>query len=119
MKIILADSQPSVRRALRVLLERHVSYQIVGETNSFDRLCDLIEHHKPDVVLLDWDILNCKSQERMQNLRLRYPFLWLIALSGRPEIRHDSLLAGANAFVSKSEPPDRLLATLNALPNQI
>jgi DNA-binding NarL/FixJ family response regulator len=37
----------------------------------------------------------------------------VIALSGRPEARQAALAAGANDFVSKSDPPDRLLAAID------
>jgi DNA-binding NarL/FixJ family response regulator len=36
----------------------------------------------------------------------------VVALSGRPESRRTALAAGVNAFVSKGEPPERLLAAV-------
>ncbi len=36
----------------------------------------------------------------------------MIAMSGGPESRGESLGAGCDAFVSKNDPPDRLLALL-------
>jgi DNA-binding NarL/FixJ family response regulator len=38
----------------------------------------------------------------------------VIVLSGRPEARQAVLDAGADAFVSKVEPPERLLAAIAA-----
>jgi CheY-like chemotaxis protein len=37
----------------------------------------------------------------------------VIALSGRPEARQAALLAGADSFVSKADPPDRLLVAID------
>ena len=36
-----------------------------------------------------------------------------VALSGRPEERQVALDAGVDAFVSKADPPERLLATID------
>jgi CheY-like chemotaxis protein len=36
----------------------------------------------------------------------------VIALSGRHEARRAALAAGANAFVSKTDPPETLLAAI-------
>jgi DNA-binding NarL/FixJ family response regulator len=33
-------------------------------------------------------------------------------LSGRPEIRSEALAVGADAFVSKADPPDKLLRAI-------
>jgi DNA-binding NarL/FixJ family response regulator len=38
----------------------------------------------------------------------------VIALSGRPEARRAALDAGVDAFVSKGDPPERLLSMLEA-----
>jgi DNA-binding NarL/FixJ family response regulator len=38
----------------------------------------------------------------------------VIALSGRSEARLAALSAGADAFVSKGDPPERLLAAIRA-----
>jgi DNA-binding NarL/FixJ family response regulator len=44
-----------------------------------------------------------------------YPNLLVVVLSGRPEVRREALAAGADAFVSKVDPPERLLAALHAM----
>ena len=36
----------------------------------------------------------------------------VIALSGLPEARHEALAAGADDFVSKGDPPEKLLAAV-------
>jgi CheY-like chemotaxis protein len=39
----------------------------------------------------------------------------VIVLSGRPEVRQAALAAGAEAFVSKADAPQQLLAALRRL----
>jgi len=45
-------------------------------------------------------------------LRARYPRLPVIVMCGQPEVRRAALAAGADAFISKTDPPDQLLAAL-------
>jgi DNA-binding NarL/FixJ family response regulator len=40
------------------------------------------------------------------------PQLRVIVLSGQPEVEEDALAAGADAFLSKADPPERLLAAM-------
>jgi DNA-binding NarL/FixJ family response regulator len=39
----------------------------------------------------------------------------MIVMSGQPEVRRAALAAGADAFISKTDPPDQLLAALKEL----
>jgi DNA-binding NarL/FixJ family response regulator len=36
----------------------------------------------------------------------------VIVMSGQPEVRRAALAVGADAFISKTDPPDQLLAAL-------
>jgi CheY-like chemotaxis protein len=47
-------------------------------------------------------------------LRELCPGLPVIVLSGQPEVRRTALAAGADAFVSKADPPEQLLAALRS-----
>lgn len=116
MRILLADNQPKVRFALRVLLERQPGIEIVGEAANAADLLSQMGKARPDIVLLSWDLpglaANGPLSSLLSSLREMHPKLSVIALSGRPEVRRAALSAGANAFVSKTDPPERLLTTI-------
>ena len=65
------------------------------------------------LVLLDWELPGLEADGLLPTLRELCPRLKVIALSGRPEARHAALDAGVDAFVSKGDPPERLLAAVN------
>ena len=112
MRILLADDQPKVRFALRVLLERQPGLAVVGEATDRNDLMNRVEMTLPDVVLLGWELPGLMAMGSLSPLRHLRPNLLVIALSGRSEARLAALSAGADAFVSKGDPPERLLAAI-------
>jgi len=113
MRILLADDQPRVRFALRVLLERQPGLEVVGAALDADDLLAQAEATCPDLVLLGWELPGLIAVDSLSALRRICPDLFVIALSGRPEARRAALVAGANTFVSKTDPPERLLAAID------
>jgi DNA-binding NarL/FixJ family response regulator len=112
VRILLADNQSKVRFALRVLLERQADIHVVGEASDAGDLLDMAEADCPDVVLLAWELPGMPAAQLLAALRGKCPHLIVIALSGRLEARRAALCAEADAFVSKGEPPERLLRTI-------
>jgi DNA-binding NarL/FixJ family response regulator len=115
MRLLLADDQPHVRFALRALLERQAGIQVVGEAGNWEALLSQSSATCPDAVLLDWGLPGATEAGPLSDLREACPETVVIVLSGRPEARPAALNAGADAFVSKTDPPQQLLAVLRSL----
>jgi len=113
MRVLLADDQSKVRSALRLVLEQQPGVSILGEAVDITGLLDWVRVTCPDVVLLDWELPGLGADRLLPTLRELCPRLKVIALSGRPEARQAALAAGVDAFVSKGDPPERLLAAVN------
>jgi DNA-binding NarL/FixJ family response regulator len=117
MLILLADDQPKVRFGLRVLLERQSGFTIAEEADNAEDLLAKAQATHPDLILLGWELPGLDRGDALSTLRQACPKPIVIALSGRPEARQAALKAGADAFVSKADPPERLLATINGCCN--
>lgn len=123
MRILLADDQPEIRSALRLLLQHQPGLYVVEEAREAQDLLAKAGGVNPDVVLMDWELPDHRTTNStkgsgpglLKDLRSRHLGLLVVALSGRPEARKEALSAGADAFVSKGDPPELLLATLHAL----
>jgi DNA-binding NarL/FixJ family response regulator len=109
---LLADDQAQVRFALRVLLEREPGLEVTGEAVDAEDLLAQVRLVCPDAVLLDWELPGLATAGGLSALHKSRPGLTVIALSGKPEACRAALQAGANAFVSKTDPPERLLAVI-------
>jgi DNA-binding NarL/FixJ family response regulator len=113
MRVLIADCQSRVRFALRTLLKRQNGLEVVGEAASAGELLDQVKLTEPDLVLLHWRIQET-SPDLMRRLRGLYPGLRVIVLSARCETRYEAMKAGAEAFIWKTEQPEKLLAAISA-----
>jgi len=111
MRILLADSRTSVRSALQALLRHRTRARAIGEASNAEELLSKARRLRPDLVVLDWDLPGLVA-DLVPRLRRLCPGLYVIALGVRQEARLSALLAGADAFVSKTEPPEHLLSAL-------
>ena len=117
MRILLADGESNVRYGLRVLLEERPEFEVVGEAADAEDLLAQIEAACPDLVLLSWELPGLAGADLLPVLRRICDDLHVIVLSGRPEARQAILDAGANAFISKVESPEQLLAAIASAEN--
>jgi DNA-binding NarL/FixJ family response regulator len=114
IRILIADDHPHVRSALRLLLQETLGVIVVGEANDLEQALELVRMKQPDLALLDWELLAPDSAAALTGLRTAHPNLAVIALSGHPGVRQQALRAGADAFFSRGDPPERLVSTVNS-----
>jgi DNA-binding NarL/FixJ family response regulator len=112
MRILLADDQPKVRLGLRLLLEQEEDMIVVAEAADAGTLLAQAEESQPDLVLLDWSLLDSAEAEQLTALRQACPQVAVLVLSAQPGVEEAALAVGADAFVSKADPPEQLLAVL-------
>ena len=110
LRILIADKNRDSRSALALLLETRLGATIVGEATTMERLLEQAALTHPDVVLLDWKLPGKPEADRIVVMRSVAPGARVIVISARPEAA--SQAAGADAFVNKTDPPERILAVL-------
>ena len=115
MRVLVADDEMNVRSALRLLLEQEPDITVTGEVASYKELSTRVKETSPDLILLDWELPGGGETEFFTSLQQVLPAARVVVLSSRPEIRKMALSCGATAFVSKEEPPERLLTVIRKL----
>ena len=115
MYIVLADDDNDVRQALICLLENECDLQLAIESRNADELLCSLTGKCPDLVLLDWELPGVDGCDLLDQIREICPAVKVIALSAYPEACEEAASAGVQWFVSKGDPPERLLAVIRGL----
>ncbi len=117
-RILLADDNPGLRSALRLLLETRLEFELIVEARDMEHVLAQVEDARPDCIILDWELPGRPTRERVSVLRTLVPHLTVIAFSARPESKQAALEEGAEAFIAKNEPPLLILDKIQKICQQ-
>ncbi len=119
MRLILADHHVQSCWALRILLEEHPEFDLIGDAGDAPALLDLAEKQFPDLVLLDSELPGMYVEDLITKLHAQEPRPTVIVMSSNFENSRMLIKAGADAFVSKGDQPEWLLEILFKYNDQI
>ncbi len=118
MKILIADPEPKVRRALTVLLQEQPGWVVVGIARTSLELDKKMKLLKPQVILLDWNLPGLNHQALVGKLSEgKSPVI--VAIGLRPEIAIFSRSIGVKYFASKLDAPENLLGILRSVNSRL
>lgn len=114
-RVYLADAQTEERSALRLLL-LDLKMQIVGEAADWFTTLAGAPKSGLDMLLVDWDLLPVDlGVQALAELRQTCPNAIVVVLISHLDARHQAAIsAGADAFISKGETPERVAERLRA-----
>ncbi len=103
IRIILADDHTILRQGLKSLLEEEPDFQIVGEAGNGLEALQLVEHLKPDVLVVDVMMPRMNGLEVIRQANVRCPGIKIIVLSmhDREAYIMEAIRNGASAYVLK------------------
>jgi two-component system, OmpR family, KDP operon response regulator KdpE len=118
MRLLIADDDPQMVRALRITLTAR-GYEVVTAPDGATALDAAIRNH-PDVVVLDLGMPGLTGIEVIQALR-GWTDVPILVVSGRSESwdKVEALDAGADDYVTKPFSADELLARIRALTRRV
>jgi len=114
MKIVVADDDPQMLGAFRIILNAH-GYDTVVARNGKEAL-DLVVNERPDILVLDLGMPLLNGLEVIAAVR-GWSNLPIVVVSGRSDSaeKAEALDVGADDYVSKPFATDELLARIRAL----
>ena len=114
-RVYLADARPEERSALRLLL-LDLKMEVVGEAADWSTTLAQAPVSHLDMLLVDWDLLPSAPTAAFEELRKVCPAALVIVLISHLDARQQAALsAGADAFISKDETPERVAEHLCAV----
>ncbi len=114
IRILIVDDQRRTRQSLKALLATNFQSMEMQEAANGVEAIHYAEDWKPHIVLMDARMPELDGIEATRIIKTKTPEVRVIVLSMYAEYQAAALAAGADAFVSKGEPPEQLLAALTA-----
>lgn len=120
IEILLVDDRPSLRRVVRVLIEREPRFKVVAEAASPAEALAAASQAKPRLAIVDLALGQAGSGlDLIADLKKQQPDLLILVLSMHSADLHakHALRAGALGYVMKDQAPDHLHAAMDAVLN--
>lgn len=117
VRILLADDHQLFRDALRVMLEREATIQVVAETGDGLSVVPLAQDSLPDIVCMDISMPGMNGIETTRLLLASCPQIKVIGLSAFSDQRYivEMLDAGATGYITKAAAGEQLLLAIRAV----
>jgi DNA-binding NarL/FixJ family response regulator len=103
VRIVLADDHKIMREGLRSLLSQQKDFEILAEAEDGRAVVDLVQQHRPDVVIMDVTMPELNGIEATRQILAGGAATRVIALSMHPD-RHfvgEMFKAGASGYLLK------------------
>jgi NarL family two-component system response regulator LiaR len=116
-RIVLADDHPLLRKALKDLLGKENSFEIVGEAGDGEEAVRLAAEIMPDVVIMDISMPNLDGLQATQQIKARYPDVAVLVLTVHTddECILEILKAGAAGYLIKSAFGEEVIHAVRAV----
>jgi len=103
VRILIADDHGIVRKGLRLQLEQHEEFQVIGEASDGREAVRLAEELSPDVIIMDIAMPNLNGIQATTQLVKKNPRLGVIMLSMHSDESYltRTLSAGAKGYLLK------------------
>jgi DNA-binding NarL/FixJ family response regulator len=113
LRVFIGFADEKLRVAMLLLLGSEHGMVIVGITDRLQGLVPQVDATQPDVLLLDWELSSQSLAKLITDIRNLGRPLRIVFLSSKPEKEQEVLGAGADYFIAKNAPPDKLLLILH------
>jgi DNA-binding NarL/FixJ family response regulator len=114
IRVLLADDHAIVLEGLRALLEGDAEIKVAAWTTDGTEVVRLVQHHRPDVVVLDLELTSIKGTAVIAALRelANPPKVLVLTAYNDGESLRSALDAGADGLALKTESPQQTLTAI-------
>jgi len=116
-RVLLADDHRLMRSGLRLVIERHPDFTVVGEADDGRQAVALAESLKPDVIVMDIGMPNLNGIEAARQITQEHPEIAIVMLSMHSDEGYvlRALKAGARAYLLKDSAEEDLARAIEAV----
>ena len=115
INVLIVDNQRRTRKSLRALVATWPAISAIREAANGAEALRMTEDYRPDLVLIDEHMESMGGLEITQRVKECCPEIGVVVLSMYSDLEPGAMASGADAFVSKADPPEVLLRILEAV----
>lgn len=117
ISLMLVDDHAVVRAGYRHLMSTSSQIEVIAESDTAEKACQLYAQLKPDVVVMDLNLPNMSGLECIRRIILQNSNAAILAFTIHDELIYleRALEAGAKGYLTKSCDPRLLLEGIEAL----
>ena len=114
IRIVIADDHDMLRKGISAFLDTNADFELVGEATTGSEAVELCEKFNPDVVLMDLLMPEMDGVTAIRQIKITHPQMQIIALSSfsERELIESALEAGANSYLLKNVPAEKLAESI-------
>ena len=111
LKAIIVDDHKMFRNGIKLMIETEKIATVIAEAENGQQFLDLLDNHKPDIVLMDIDMPEMNGIIATKKALEKYPDMKILAISmfGNEKSYTKMLNAGAKGFLLKKSGMSELI----------
>lgn len=119
VRVFVVDDHPLVRQALRDAIRHEQGFEFCGEADDREEALKGIAEAQPDLAIIDLRLRSSDGLDLIRDLRDRHPKVLSLVLSMQDEsiTAERAVRAGARGYVSKQEPPKKIIEAVRKVLN--
>jgi two-component system NarL family response regulator len=117
VRVLIAHDEPLTREGLAAIINRRQEMKVVGHAATVSEMVQVIQLHKPDVMLIDLRFDGQDALEIIQKIRASYPSVAILILSsyeGSEDI-YRALRAGVRGYLKRGVSDAEILRAIRNL----
>ncbi|MEQ9411767.1 MAG: response regulator transcription factor [Fuerstiella sp.] len=116
-RVLIVDDHPLVRQGLSDSLNRTEDLCVCGEAEGLMSALTVVRETNPALVTIDLGLTDGSGLELIKEIKAVHPEVRILVLSMQDESLYAErcLRAGADGFIGKDEPPERILAAIRTV----
>jgi len=117
VRVLIVEQFPTTAAVIRTLLAASSRVSVVGEASEAPHALRLLEHLRPDVVILDGALGHRDGHSLIRQMKEAQPTVRLIVLSDHPDplYREAAAASGADRLILKVHLVTELLPAIRAV----
>lgn len=115
--LLIADPNYLIRQGLRAIFDSESFYDVIGDTDAYENLSELIKEQNPDGVLIGVSMQSSSAIQIIRDIRTRFPRIKIVVIDTKEDVNEivTILRLGAQGYILKQCDKGEILDALRTV----